>query len=191
MGSGQSKGGADLSPINNNGSSASSQQQQQQQGDVNNNAPPSWSATKHNIRQKKTTTANNSESKTFDGTSTSSNDDENNTAVARERATTRKVDPNQLAGVALIEYKCRKKKRAWSKCVSDHYEQKFLPGMSLEPEEDCDTLFDKYRTCYMKGMIHERQRMGAPPPKEGTMLHEFMEDEGMFADIAAADAQRK
>jgi hypothetical protein len=84
-----------------------------------------------------------------------------------------------LSGISLIEYNCRKKKRRWSKCVSEHYEKKFLPGKSLEPEEDCDDFFDAYRTCYMKGLLKERQRKGLPPPKEGTLLHEFMEEEGL------------
>lgn len=87
-----------------------------------------------------------------------------------------------LTGVALIEHKCRKKKRKWSKCVSEHYEQKFLPGRSLEPEEDCDDLFESYRSCYMRGLLQERQRKGLAPPKEGTMLHEFMEEEGITND---------
>ncbi|KAG7337494.1 UPF0203 domain containing protein [Nitzschia inconspicua] len=86
-----------------------------------------------------------------------------------------------LTGVALIEHKCRKKKRAWGACVKQHYEQKFLPGQSLEPEEaDCDDLFESYRRCYMKGLLKQRQEKGMEPPKEGTMLHEFMEEEGML-----------
>lgn len=180
MGSSQSKGGStNLNPINNGSSSQEGTIDGDNEANKAASTLSSWSTTKHNIRQKKTTT---------DGGSDSSSHSLNS-GVARKRTT--KLDPTQLTGVALIEHKCRKKKRAWSKCVSDHYEQKFLPGKALEPEEDCGTLFDVYRTCYMKGMLHERQRMGAPPPKEGTMLYEFMEDKGMFADLAAAEAQRK
>mmetsp|Transcript_431 Transcript_431/g.705 ORF Transcript_431/g.705 Transcript_431/m.705 type:complete len:140 (+) Transcript_431:33-452(+) len=93
-----------------------------------------------------------------------------------------------LSGVALIEYKCRKKKRAWSRCVADHYEHKFLPGKALEPEEDCDDLFERFRQCYMRGLLKERQNKGMPPPKEGTMLHEFMEEEGMIVPDASTNA---
>mmetsp|Transcript_48523 Transcript_48523/g.117370 ORF Transcript_48523/g.117370 Transcript_48523/m.117370 type:complete len:152 (+) Transcript_48523:86-541(+) len=84
-----------------------------------------------------------------------------------------------LKGIALVEHKCRKKKRRWNQCVSAHYKTKFLPGKSLEPEEDCDDFFESFRECYMKGLLKERQRKGLPDPKEGTMLHEFMEEEGI------------
>lgn len=78
-----------------------------------------------------------------------------------------------------VDYQCRKQKRAWSRCVNDHYEKKFLPGKSLEPEQDCDDLFDNFRECYMKGMLKQRQEKGMAPPKKDTMLHEFMVEEGM------------
>ena len=84
-----------------------------------------------------------------------------------------------LTGIAMIEHKCRKKKRRWNQCVSEHYKTKFLPGKSLEPEEDCDDFFESFRECYMKGLLKERQRKGLPDPKEGTMLREFMEEEGI------------
>ena len=78
-----------------------------------------------------------------------------------------------------VEYKCRKQKRSWSRCVTEHYEKKFLPGISLEPEDDCDVLFDNFRECYMAGMIKERQKKGMAAPAEGSMLHEFMAEEGL------------
>ncbi len=99
---------------------------------------------------------------------------------ASSRATQQSFrDEAGLSGIALIEYKCRKKKRAWSTCVKDHYEHKFLPGQSLEPEEDCDDLFELYRQCYMRGLLKERQKKNTGPPKEGTMLHQFIEEEGL------------
>jgi hypothetical protein len=165
MGSSQSKGGStNLSPITNPNPNLSPTTSVAPQSASSNDddVPSSWSAAKHNIRQ-------------------------GNESDGRGAGKKTKKDPTQLSGVALIEYKCRKKKRAWSRCVSDHYEQKFLPGKALEPEEDCDGLFDSFRACYLKGMLRERQKMGAPPPKEGTVLYEFMEDEGMFADLVAAE----
>ena len=92
----------------------------------------------------------------------------------------KKKKENNLTGIAMIDHKCRKKKRRWNQCVSEHYKTKFLPGKSLEPEEGgCDDFFDSYRSCYMKGLLNERRRKGLPDPKEGTMLHEFMEEEGI------------
>lgn len=81
-----------------------------------------------------------------------------------------------------VDYQCRKQKRAWSKCVSSHYEKKFLPGKALEPEEDCDDLFESFRACYLSGMLQQRQAKGLAPPKKDSMLHEFMVEEGMAED---------
>mmetsp|Transcript_6987 Transcript_6987/g.17065 ORF Transcript_6987/g.17065 Transcript_6987/m.17065 type:complete len:124 (+) Transcript_6987:210-581(+) len=81
-----------------------------------------------------------------------------------------------------IDYQCRKQKRVWSQCVSDHYQKKFLPGKSLEPEEDCDDLFETFRECYMKGMLKQRQEKGMAPPAKDSVLYEFMEEEGMVDD---------
>jgi len=76
-----------------------------------------------------------------------------------------------------VEYQCRKQKRAWSHCVSNHYESKFLPGKALEPEEDCDDFFDNFRECYMKGILKTIKKN----PEEGSLLHEFMVEEGISA----------
>ena len=81
-----------------------------------------------------------------------------------------------------VDYQCRKQKRAWSRCVSNHYEKKFLPGKSLEPEEDCDDFFDSFRDCYMRGMLKQRKEKGMAPPAKDSMLYEFMEEEGMVED---------
>ena len=85
----------------------------------------------------------------------------------------------ELSGLALVEYKCRKKKKAWSTCVGSFY-GRFSSGKVLEDEEaDCDDLFEQYRRCYLKGMLKDRQRKGLDPPQEGTMLAEFAKDEGL------------
>jgi hypothetical protein len=86
--------------------------------------------------------------------------------------------PTHLSGAALVEYKCRKKKKIWSKCVGSWYDDRFLPGKALEEEQaDCDNLFERYRECYMKNMLNERLKKGLKPPKEGTILADFMEEE--------------
>ena len=43
----------------------------------------------------------------------------------------------ELSGVPLIEYKCRRKERAWKNCVKNFYTEQFLPGQSMEQEEYC------------------------------------------------------
>ena len=63
--------------------------------------------------------------------------------------------------------------------MSSFYENKFLPGEKLEQEGDCDDLFEKYRECYMNGMLKGRQQKGLAPPKPNTLLAEFVEEEEM------------
>ena len=84
-----------------------------------------------------------------------------------------------------VEYQCRKQKRVWSKCVRDHYETKFLPGKSLDPVEDndCDDYFDNFRECYMKSMLEKTQKK----PAEGSMLHEYMIEEGITTTTTTTD----
>lgn len=85
----------------------------------------------------------------------------------------------ELAGLALVEYKCRKKKKAWSTCVGTFY-GRFSSGKVREDEDaDCDDAYEQYRRCYLRGMLKERLRKGLDPPREGTMLAEFAEGEGL------------
>jgi hypothetical protein len=91
--------------------------------------------------------------------------------------------PKNLSGAALVEYKCRKKKKTWSKCVGSWYDDRFLPGKALEEEQaDCDDLFERFRECYMKNMLNERLKKGLELPKEGTVLAEYMEEEGILLE---------
>eukprot|EP00525_Craspedostauros_australis_P001087 CAMPEP_0198124242 /NCGR_PEP_ID=MMETSP1442-20131203/39505_1 /TAXON_ID= /ORGANISM="Craspedostauros australis, Strain CCMP3328" /LENGTH=143 /DNA_ID=CAMNT_0043783611 /DNA_START=131 /DNA_END=562 /DNA_ORIENTATION=- len=122
-----------------------------------------------NKQQEQEQTETNDEQSTMTTTSTSTS-----TSTSRGR---KQANPKGLTGVRLVEYRCRKSRKAWNGCVSEIYNGKFLSGESMEPEGDCDDLFERYRTCYMRGMLKQRQKQGLPPPKEGTMLHEFMEEE--------------
>jgi len=91
----------------------------------------------------------------------------------------KKKPPKDLPGPALVEYKCRKKKKAWSECVGSFY-NRFSSGKVLEDEEsNCDELFELYRQCYLRGMLKERLKKGLDVPKEGTILAEFAEEEGI------------
>ena len=86
--------------------------------------------------------------------------------------------PKGLTGPQLVEWKCRKKKKMWSACVGSFY-TRFSAGKVLEDEEpDCDEMFESYRQCYLRGMLHERQKKGLNPPQEGTLLAEFVEQGG-------------
>jgi hypothetical protein len=114
-------------------------------------------------------------------------DDNNNTNSDihdHERKKSSKETQSKLTGVALIEYKCRRRKKLWNLCVRSHYKDKFLTGQSIDPDEsDCDDLFESYKRCYMKGLLREREKQNLPPPQPGTLLHEFMEDEGLVTNV--------
>lgn len=93
----------------------------------------------------------------------------------------RKKPPSNISGPALVDYKCRKKKRAWSRCVGGWYNDRFLPGKALEDErseENCEELFEVFKQCYMLGMVAEQKKKGLKI-EEGSMLAEFMEEEGV------------
>ena len=67
--------------------------------------------------------------------------------------------------------------------MANHYEHKFLPGKSLEPEEDCDDYFENFRNCYMKNMLRSVKHT----PAEGSMLHEYLEEQDDDDDNDAED----
>jgi len=74
----------------------------------------------------------------------------------------------------LVHYVCRKKKRSYDTCVSNHYQQ-FVAGSgeSLKQGEVCGDKFDLYRECILKGIKKEVwDKQGLPPPGEGSPLAE-------------------
>lgn len=79
--------------------------------------------------------------------------------------------------MALVNHKCRKRKKVYDRCVNQWYSQEFLPGKSVDQQEACGELFENYRTCILKGIRKEIwDKQGLPPPKEGSALDE-MDDE--------------
>lgn len=83
-----------------------------------------------------------------------------------------------LSGMPLVQYKCRKRKKVYDKCVRQWYSKEFLPGKSVDQAEACGDLFDNYRQCVLKGIRKEIwDKQGLPPPKEGSPLSEVEDDE--------------
>ena len=80
-------------------------------------------------------------------------------------------------GFDLVQYKCRRRKAAYDKCYGDWYSKKFLTAEDINRDESCDDLFEKWRECILRGMLKERERQGLPPPKEGSILGEFIEEQ--------------
>ena len=80
-------------------------------------------------------------------------------------------------GYDLVQYKCRRRKAAYDKCYNEWYRKKFLTAEDIERDETCDELFDIWKECILRGMLKEREREGLGPPKEGSILGEFMEEQ--------------
>mmetsp|Transcript_9885 Transcript_9885/g.14723 ORF Transcript_9885/g.14723 Transcript_9885/m.14723 type:complete len:137 (-) Transcript_9885:322-732(-) len=91
----------------------------------------------------------------------------------------KKIPPN-LQGFALVEYKCRKKKRAYDICSNTKHKS-FVAGLEYKnedgDEQSCEDLFDSYKECILKGMMKDREKRGLKPPTEESAL-------GVFAEYA-------
>jgi len=79
--------------------------------------------------------------------------------------------------MALVNYKCRRRKKKYDKCAGEWYQTQFMTGKSMNQEEVCGDLFESYRTCILKGIkVEVWDKQGLPPPKEGSPLAEIEED---------------
>ena len=104
---------------------------------------------------------------------------ETTTSTRTKQEPTIVVDPKEasLSGMALVQYKCRKRKKLYDRCVSRWYSREFLPGKSIQQDQACGDLFDQYRACVLKGIKKELwDKQGLPPPKEGSLLDEFTKE---------------
>lgn len=81
-----------------------------------------------------------------------------------------------LSGIDLVNYKCRRKEKAYKKCVSNYYTD-FLAGKTIDQEESCGELFQRYRRCYLKGVQIAVWGKDSPPPAKGSVLASFVEEE--------------
>lgn len=116
--------------------------------------------------------------------STSSSTDVSESTVNVEKDETKisfhknQSEANNLTGMALVNYKCKKRKKKYDKCASDWYNNQFMTGKSMNQEEICGDLFENYRTCILKGIRSEVwDKQGLPPPKEGSALAEVEEED--------------
>lgn len=105
-----------------------------------------------------TNTTNN----TTDAT-TQSNDTENSNNTTKIK---RKPPPKNESGYARAERLCRKKKRIYDACYTAALSSK---------EEDCEELFDSYRTCFLKNMTRDMEKRGVQV-SSGSMVGEFKEE---------------
>lgn len=92
---------------------------------------------------------------------------------------TKKAKTKDRSGMELVNYQCRKDKRAYNKCVDKWYTKGFMTGNtdSLNQEEACGELFETYRLCILRGIRSEYwEKEGLPPPDKTSPLAE-VEDE--------------
>ncbi len=83
--------------------------------------------------------------------------------------------PKNLSGYARVEYKCRRKRRAYDACYSQLY-----GGFLVAKETDstgCDDVFEDWRQCILRGMKKDREKRGLPPPNKESALSELDEDD--------------
>ena len=102
----------------------------------------------------------------------------NTSSSISSKSSSNTVKENQLSGMDLVNYKCRRKKRRYDKCISNWYSKEFLTGKSMGQEEECGDKFEAYRTCVLRGIkIEVWDKEGLPPPKEGSPLAEIDDDD--------------
>ncbi|EEC47482.1 predicted protein [Phaeodactylum tricornutum CCAP 1055/1] len=105
-------------------------------------------------------------------------DDDDDKAVTETKMTFHNDDKaSQLSGVPLIEYKCRKKEKAWKNCVKNFYTEQFLPGQSMDQETYCGEKFEAYRRCYLRGMKKVIWDKKGTKATDHSFLAEFEDEE--------------
>lgn len=107
-------------------------------------------------------------------TTTINNNDEESPSNPKRK---KKIPPN-LHGFKLVEYKCRKKKRAYDLCHSTKHKS-FVAGRKYQDEDgdeqSCEELFDIYKECIFRGMMKDREKRGLRPPTEESALGGYAE----------------
>jgi hypothetical protein len=103
----------------------------------------------------------------------STTETDSTSSVTNEKVNKQNDKANQLTGVDLVNYKCQKKYKAYTRCVSNYYKSDFLAGKNLSQEEQCQDVFEAWQTCYVRGMRKEVWGKRNEPPKEGSMLDEL------------------
>mmetsp|Transcript_22967 Transcript_22967/g.34632 ORF Transcript_22967/g.34632 Transcript_22967/m.34632 type:complete len:136 (-) Transcript_22967:372-779(-) len=106
----------------------------------------------------------NNNNNTTDTTTTlqSSNASNTNTNTSKIKRTA----PKNESGYARAERLCRKKKRVYDACYTVALSSK---------EEDCEELFDTYRSCFLKAMTKDMEKRGIQV-NSGSMVGEFKEE---------------
>ncbi len=105
---------------------------------------------------------NNNTNTTFETTSQSNDEDNNN----NNRSKIKRTAPQNESGYARAERICRKKKRVYDACYTAALSSK---------EEDCEELFDAYRSCFLRVMTKDMEKRGIKF-NAGSMVGEYKEE---------------
>ncbi len=97
-------------------------------------------------------------------TTSQSNDNENNNNNNTTKI--KRTPPKNESGYARAERLCRRKKRVYDACYTAALSSK---------EEDCEDLFDDYRSCFLKAMTKDMEKRGVQV-SSGSMVGEFKEE---------------
>jgi hypothetical protein len=119
---------------------------------ANQSTPPSSvvNATSNDATIKETTTSSQS----------------NNEKKIGSKTSKIKSAPKNESGYAKAERICRKKKRAYDACYTAALSSK---------EEDCEELFDTYRSCFLRVLTKDMEKRGVKV-NSGSMLGEYQDE---------------
>ncbi|KAL7570339.1 hypothetical protein ACA910_017182 [Epithemia clementina (nom. ined.)] len=108
--------------------------------------------------------------------STASTETDEKAAARRRLREMEEEEAKKLSGIALVNFKCRRKEKVYKKCVSKQFSA-FVDGKEVDQEEACGELFDRYRRCYLKGIQKVIWGKDSPPPAKGSALAKFAEED--------------
>mmetsp|Transcript_15944 Transcript_15944/g.34658 ORF Transcript_15944/g.34658 Transcript_15944/m.34658 type:complete len:138 (-) Transcript_15944:224-637(-) len=81
---------------------------------------------------------------------------------------------SQLTGFHLVQYKCRRKKKAYDACYNKWYGSTITVGrLDDDARENCDDLFEAYQHCILLGMKKDRDRRGLGKANEDSAIGTF------------------
>uniref|UniRef100_A0A7S2M0W9 Uncharacterized protein n=1 Tax=Skeletonema marinoi TaxID=267567 RepID=A0A7S2M0W9_9STRA len=106
----------------------------------------------------------NNNNNTIDTTTKSQSSNASNTNTNTSKI--KRTAPKNESGYARSERLCRKKKRVYDACYTAALSSK---------EEDCEELFDTYRSCFLKAMTKDMEKRGIQV-NSGSMVGEFKEE---------------
>mmetsp|Transcript_9361 Transcript_9361/g.15403 ORF Transcript_9361/g.15403 Transcript_9361/m.15403 type:complete len:137 (-) Transcript_9361:227-637(-) len=124
---------------------------------------PSTASSDDNISSSSITNSNNN---TIDTTAASQSKNDDSNPSSNNTTKIKRQPPKNESGYARAERLCRKKKRVYDACYTAALSSK---------DEDCEELFDAYRSCFLKAMTKDMEKRGVKV-SSGSMVGEYKEE---------------